>query len=36
MNGATVLPGLIDGHCHFNNLGVFMQTVDLTGTASHE
>lgn len=34
MNGATILPGLIDGHCHFNNLGVFMQTVDLTGTAS--
>lgn len=33
MNGATIVPGLIDGHCHFNNLGIFMQTVDLTGTS---
>ncbi|MCP4883192.1 MAG: amidohydrolase [Flavobacteriales bacterium] len=34
LEGKTVVPGLIDGHCHFNNLGVFMQTVDLTGTKS--
>lgn len=34
LEGKTVLPGLIDGHCHFNNLGLFMQTVDLTGTKS--
>ncbi|MGI9532263.1 amidohydrolase [Lutimonas sp.] len=32
LDGATIVPGLIDGHCHFNNLGMFMQTVDLTGT----
>ncbi|MGI9530845.1 MAG: amidohydrolase, partial [Lutimonas sp.] len=30
LDGATILPGLIDGHCHFNNLGISMQTVDLT------
>ena len=36
LEGKTVLPGLIDGHCHFNNLGLFMQTVDLTGTNSFE
>jgi len=36
LEGKTVLPGLIDGHCHFNNLGLFMQTVDLTGTNSYE
>ena len=35
LEGKTVLPGLIDGHCHFNNLGVFMQSVDLTGTKSY-
>ena len=35
LEGKTVLPGLIDGHCHFNNLGLFMQTVDLTGTKSY-
>ena len=34
LDGKTVLPGLIDAHCHFNNLGFFMQTVDLSGTAS--
>ena len=36
LEGKTVLPGLIDGHCHFNNLGIFMQTVDLTGTTSYK
>ncbi len=35
LEGKTVLPGLIDGHCHFNNLGLFMQSVDLTGTKSY-
>lgn len=35
LEGKTVLPGLIDGHCHFNNLGLFMQTVDLMGTKSY-
>ena len=36
LEGKTVLPGLIDAHCHFNNLGYFMQTVDLSGTTSME
>ncbi len=34
-DGRTIVPGLIDGHCHFYNLGVFMQKVDLTGTGSY-
>ena len=32
--GKTILPGLIDAHAHFLNLGMTMQTVDLTGTES--
>ncbi len=36
LEGKTVLPGLIDGHCHFNNLGLSMQTLDLNGTKSFE
>jgi hypothetical protein len=31
-DGKTIVPGLIDGHCHFYNLGIFMQKVDLAGT----
>ncbi len=34
LEGKTIVPGLIDGHCHFNNLGHFMQQVDVTGTTS--
>ncbi len=34
--GKTIVPGLIDGHCHFYNLGVFMQKVDLVGTTSYQ
>lgn len=34
LKGKTIVPGLIDGHCHFNDLGFFMQQVDLTGTTS--
>ena len=34
--GKTIVPGLIDGHCHFYNLGIFMQKVDLVGTASYQ
>ncbi|MDN3641723.1 amidohydrolase [Lutimonas halocynthiae] len=34
--GKTILPGLIDAHCHFRNLAFFMQTVDLSGTTSFE
>ena len=34
--GKTIVPGLIDGHCHFYNLGIFMQKVELAGTQSYE
>ena len=36
VEGKTILPGLIDAHCHFKNLAFFMQTVDLSGTSSFE
>ena len=34
--GQTIVPGLIDGHCHFYGLGWFLQEVDLTGTKSFQ
>ena len=34
--GKTIVPGLIDGHCHFYQLGSFMQKVDLVGTTSYK
>ena len=34
--GKTVLPGLIDAHCHFLGLGYNQQTVDLFGTTSFD
>ena len=34
--GQTILPGLIDAHCHFLNLGFVSQEVVLTGTTSFE
>jgi|TARA_B110000503_G_scaffold14797_1_gene20319 predicted amidohydrolase YtcJ len=34
LNGATVLPGLIDAHCHFYGLGLNQQVIDLVGTLS--
>ena len=34
--GQTILPGLIDGHCHFYGLGQNLQVVDLGGTTSFE
>lgn len=30
----TIVPGLIDAHCHFYGLGLFEQTVNLVGTTS--
>ena len=36
LNGATVLPGLIDAHCHFYGLGLNQQVIDLVGTKSFE
>ncbi|MFC4632469.1 amidohydrolase [Dokdonia ponticola] len=35
-SGKTVLPGLIDGHCHFYGLGQNLQVVDLVGTTSYD
>lgn len=35
-DGKTIVPGLIDGHCHFYQLGATMQIVDLVGTKSYK
>lgn len=34
--GKTIVPGFIDAHCHFYNLGLGENTVDLVGTKSFE
>ncbi|MEM9687089.1 MAG: amidohydrolase [Bacteroidota bacterium] len=34
--GKTVVPGLIDAHCHFYGLGLTQQRVNLVGTQSFE
>ncbi|WP_378183384.1 amidohydrolase [Aquimarina sp. SS2-1] len=34
--GKTIVPGLIDAHCHFYGLGLQQQKVDLTGTNSYD
>ena len=34
--GKTIIPGLIDAHCHFYGLGLNQQVVDLVGTKSYE
>ncbi|MCL6265109.1 amidohydrolase [Flagellimonas myxillae] len=34
--GKTIVPGLIDAHCHFYRLGLTQQVVDLVGTRSFE
>lgn len=34
--GETVVPGLIDAHCHFYGLGLNKQTVNLVGTTSFD
>jgi len=34
--GKTIVPGLIDAHCHFFELGLQQQKVDLTGTKSFD
>ncbi|MBT8184950.1 MAG: amidohydrolase, partial [Eudoraea sp.] len=35
-DGKTIVPGLIDAHCHFNGLGLNQSVVDLVGTKSYE
>jgi hypothetical protein len=32
----TIVPGLIDAHCHFYRMGLQQQKVDLTGTKSYD
>jgi predicted amidohydrolase YtcJ len=34
LNGATVLPGLVDSHTHFVELGAKLESVDLTDVAT--
>ncbi|WP_299254853.1 amidohydrolase [uncultured Aquimarina sp.] len=34
--GKTIVPGLIDAHCHFYGLGLQQQKVDLIGTNSYD
>ncbi len=34
--GKTIVPGLIDAHCHFYTLGLNQQIVDLVGTSSFD
>ncbi|GLU43980.1 amidohydrolase [Allomuricauda sp. NBRC 101325] len=34
--GKTIVPGLIDAHCHFYGLGMNQQIVDLVGTQSFD
>ncbi|WP_435623127.1 amidohydrolase [Flagellimonas sp.] len=34
--GKTIVPGLIDAHCHFYGLGLNQQVVDLVGTESYD
>ncbi len=35
-DGRTIAPGLIDAHCHFYELGMAQQVVDLVGTTSYD
>ena len=34
--GETILPGLIDAHCHFYRMGLQQQKVSLEGTKSYD
>jgi len=36
LEGKTIIPGLIDAHCHFHRFGLMMQNIDLTGTKSYD
>lgn len=34
--GQTIIPGMVDGHAHFNNLAKKLRSVDLVGTKSYD
>lgn len=34
LDGRTVVPGLVDSHCHLDAIGMAMRLIDLTGTQS--
>ena len=34
--GRTIIPGMVDGHAHFNNLAKKLRSVDLVGTKSYD
>ncbi|AMW06521.1 hypothetical protein GEMMAAP_03380 [Gemmatimonas phototrophica] len=34
--GRTIIPGMVDGHAHFNNLAKKLRSVDLVGTRSYD
>ena len=36
LNGETIIPGIIDSHCHFYNLGLDQQVVNLRETKSFD
>jgi len=35
LKGATILPGLVDAHCHLLGLGMALANVNLVGTTSY-
>ncbi len=35
-DGKTIVPGIIDAHCHFYGLGLNQRVVDLVGTKSYD
>ncbi len=36
LEGAVMVPGLVDAHCHLMGLGLGLDRLDLTGTASYQ
>lgn len=36
LEGAVIVPGLVDAHCHLMGLGLGLDRLDLTGTSSYQ